>query len=147
MLWTALSWWFNVCRTHFSYVLSKKARLSSKGEREHLHPICVALNSDTVDWCMVAQCPQNLHQDGSSFTWHQPCKKSTALQPLWWIYNQNTLYKASHSFRVAYKSSTVGLLWSTIVAIVKHLGLIWRWGVHWAHSHGQLSPNRDASGA
>ena len=25
---------------------------------------------DTVNWCMIEWCTQNLHRDGSSFTWH-----------------------------------------------------------------------------
>ena len=34
-----------------------------------------------VTWCMVVWCTQNLHQDGSSFEWHQLCQrcKYTAL--------------------------------------------------------------------
>ena len=31
--------------------------------------------SDTVNWCMVAWCTQNLRRNGSSLTWHQPCAK------------------------------------------------------------------------
>ena len=41
--------------------------------------------SDTVNWCMVVWCTQNLRRDGSSFTWHQPCNNQTALWPPWWI--------------------------------------------------------------
>ena len=29
--------------------------------------------SDTIKWCMVVWCAQNLRLDGNSFTWHQPC--------------------------------------------------------------------------
>ena len=35
--------------------------------------------SDTVNWCMVEWCTQNLHQDSSNFTWHQPCNNQRAL--------------------------------------------------------------------
>ena len=28
-----------------------------------------------VTWCMVVWCTQNLHQDGSSFMWHQLCQR------------------------------------------------------------------------
>ena len=28
-----------------------------------------------VTWCMVVWCTQKLHQDGSSFMWHQPCRR------------------------------------------------------------------------
>ena len=29
--------------------------------------------SDTVIWCMVEWCTENLRRDSSSFMWHQPC--------------------------------------------------------------------------
>ena len=35
--------------------------------------------SDTVNWCMVEWCTQNLHRDSSSFTWHQSCNNQRAL--------------------------------------------------------------------
>ena len=35
--------------------------------------------NDTVNWCMVVWCTQNLRRDGSSSTWHQPCNNQIAL--------------------------------------------------------------------
>ena len=43
----------------------------------HVHSaialIYVALHE--VTWCMVVWCTQNLRRDGSSFMWHQPCRR------------------------------------------------------------------------
>ena len=44
-----------------------------------LHYVCVFEWSDTVNWCMVERCTQNLRRDDSSFTWHQPCNNERAL--------------------------------------------------------------------
>jgi len=44
-----------------------------------------------VTWYMVVWCTQNLHRDGSSFMWHQPClrcKYTTSMDIL-----KNALYK------------------------------------------------------
>ena len=43
----------------------------------HMHPLYVALNN-TVNWCMVARCAQNLCEDGISFKWHQPCNNQNS---------------------------------------------------------------------
>ena len=37
-----------------------------------IHLMYVVLHE--VTWYMVVWCTQNLHQDGSSFMWHQPCQ-------------------------------------------------------------------------
>ena len=37
-----------------------------------IHLTYVALHE--VTWCMVVWCTQNLHRDGCSFMWHQPCQ-------------------------------------------------------------------------
>ena len=42
--------------------------------------------SDSGNWCMGIWCSQNVRRDGISFTWHQPCNKETALEPLQWIF-------------------------------------------------------------
>ena len=43
-----------------------------------MHPTYVASNN-TVNWCLVAWCTQNVCRDGSSFTLHQPHNNQTAL--------------------------------------------------------------------
>ena len=45
----------------------------------HTPYLCGFEWSDTVNWCMVKWCTQNLRWDGSSFTWHQPCNNQRAL--------------------------------------------------------------------
>ena len=45
---------------------------------------------------MVAWCTQNVYQDGSSFTWQQPCDNKTALTPLWCIFKTRS-YKRLQS--------------------------------------------------
>ena len=56
-----------------------------------------------VTWRMVVWCTQNLHRDGCSFMWHQPCQSCELSTPLRLIFkkqtNKNTRYKASHSCR------------------------------------------------
>ena len=37
-------------------------------------PQRVTLHEETVNWCMIVWCAQNVHWDGSSLTWYQPCK-------------------------------------------------------------------------
>ena len=41
------------------------------------HVVCGFARSDTLN-ILVLWCIQNVRQDGSSFTWHQPCNKRTA---------------------------------------------------------------------
>jgi len=55
-----------------------------------------------VTWYMVVLCTQNLHRDGCSSMWHQPCHccKYTTLVDI-----QRTHYKASHSCRTTCKNS------------------------------------------
>ena len=38
-----------------------------------MHLMSVALHEMT--WCMAVWCTQNLHLDGNSFMWHQPCQR------------------------------------------------------------------------
>ena len=71
--------------------------------------------SNTVNWCKIVWCTQNMCQDGSSFTWHQPCNNQ---RELWVLYItsvdiNNERYKKkgySHSFRITCNMCTVSLL-------------------------------------
>ena len=51
-----------------------------------------------VTWCMVVWCTQNLHRDGSSFMWHQPCQRCKYTTSV-------DIQKASHSCRITCERS------------------------------------------
>ena len=59
-------------------ILSKVQVAARLQLNTHALYICGFEKSDTVNWCMVVWCSQNLCLDGSSFTWHQPCNNQTA---------------------------------------------------------------------
>ena len=67
-----------------------------------------------------------MHQDGSSFEWHQPCKNLTALQ-LHHLggYSKHAVKKNySHSFRVTCDKSTVSLLETENSAVYIYIKVI-----------------------
>ena len=81
--------YFSICSTlvlpqqHIEKYPAKSAggRLQLNTRAPCLHCTYVAANKVTVNWCMVVWlwCTQNVCQDSSNFTWHQPCNNQTAL--------------------------------------------------------------------
>ena len=80
--------WVNfLCRLLFPYpfhpsfttVTHKRSQKCRWQVTAHASYICIFEWNDIVNWCMVAWCAQNLHQDGSSFRWHQPCNNQIVL--------------------------------------------------------------------
>ena len=53
----------------------------------HAPYVCGFKWRDTVSWCMVVWCTQNVRRDCSSFKWHQPCNNQIALR---WIVNKGS---------------------------------------------------------
>ena len=51
----------------------QKCRWQVTTKHAYILRIHVALHE--VTWCMVVWCTQNLHRDGCSFMWHQPCQR------------------------------------------------------------------------
>ena len=58
-------------------------------------PMWLRINSHYLDRCMFERCNQNLHRDGSSFKWHQPCNKQPETAVTNSVDIQNALCKAS----------------------------------------------------
>ena len=52
-----------------------------------------------VNWCIVARCIENVGQDGSSLTWHQPCNNQTALYRYYFGGRRCITYSESHATR------------------------------------------------
>ena len=55
-----------------------------------------------VRWSMVVWCTQDLHRDGCSFMWHQPCQRCKYTTS---VDIQKMRYKASHSCRTTCEHS------------------------------------------
>ena len=90
---------------HTLYIRPQKCRWQVTAERTHtLH---TASNSDAVNWCIVVGCTQNLCRDSSSFIWDQPWNNWNCCN-YFGGYWECRVY--SHSFRITYDWSAVGLL-------------------------------------
>ena len=84
-----------------------------------------------LNWYMALWCVQNMHRDRSSFTRHRLCNNQRAQEPLLWFVRmlrvelQSLIQKslATTAQRVCSEADN-----SAIVAIVKCLWLISRWG-------------------
>ena len=77
--------------------------------------------SDTVNWCMVVWCTQNVRRDDSSFMWHEPCNNQIALKYTLQLLKNATgrcskmlqadIQKCySHRFRITCDKSAMSLL-------------------------------------
>ena len=68
--------YFGICSTPgycVAYKISRSFCLESGGMLQlnpHAPYVCGFKESDTVNWCMVVWCKQNVRREGSSFTWH-----------------------------------------------------------------------------
>ena len=82
----------------------------------------------TVNWCMYVRCTQNMHQDNSSFTWHQPWNNQTALSVCHVSGNLKkcTVQSYSHSFRVTRDKSTASPLISREQCCVRMITQSWQ---------------------
>ena len=87
-----LKWRTGLYRLHgchlpwqWSLILTSLQWLSHQWQVTAKHTCTLHINKVT-HWCIVLWCTQNMHQDGNSSTWHQPCNTQTALQPLQWIF-------------------------------------------------------------
>ena len=80
LYWLLFWYLFHPCVTAAapkrSWSFCQKCRLQLNTRAPYL---CGFECSDTVNWCMAEWCTQNLHWDGSTFTWHQSCKNRKPL--------------------------------------------------------------------
>ena len=76
-----------------------------------IHPSYVALHEVTCHGAWLYGVHRT-RRDGSSFTWHQPCKNQTALHVhhFGWYSKRAITISDSHSFRIACEKSSVSLL-------------------------------------
>ena len=126
--------WVNfLCRLLFPYpfhpsftaVTHKRSQKCRWQVTAHASYICIFEWNDIVNWCMVAWCAHNLHQDGSSFRWHQPCNNQIVLSLHHFVGYWKTCYYfifnegCSQSFRIICDTSTVSLLKSREQCYIK----------------------------
>ena len=74
-----------------------------------MHPMYLALHE--VKWHGAwSYGVHRTYQDGSSFTWHQPCNNQTMLNAHFSGYSKCTIKSYSHSYRFTWGKHTMGLL-------------------------------------